>query len=185
MLEIVFFYIFSGSIILNYGVGLKQVLTLTKNPKCFFKDFLKTLFIAFFTASLTYVLNELIFVRLGIIELYPFFMTVFFVAVSFGVHSLVKTKGFDLTENYIVPFMIVLMSLTEGFSFVSTVLICVSGVISFYIFILLAFALRNRLKIYRKDEGERPFFMFLISMAVIFIAVYGFNASWFTLGLNS
>ena len=185
MLEIIFFYLFSGSIILNYGVGLKQVLTFKKNPKCFFKDFFKTLFIAVFTTCLTYVLNELIFVRLGIIELYPFFMTVFFVAFSFGLHTLVKTKGFDLTENYIVPFMIVLMSLTEGFSFVSTILICLSGVFSFYIFILLAFSLRNRFKIYGKDAGERPFFMLLISMAVIFFAVYGFNASWLTLGLNS
>ena len=79
--------------------------------------------------------------------------------------------------------MIVLMSLTEGFSFLSTILICVSGVLSFYLLILFVFALRTRFKIYQKDAGEKPFFMLLLGTAVLFIAIYGFNASWLNLGL--
>ncbi|MCI5541000.1 hypothetical protein SAMN02745152_00312 [Treponema berlinense] len=183
MLEIIFFYLFFGSIALYYGVGLKKILTIRKTPLCYLKDVLKSLFITVSVSSATFLLEEYVFARLGISEIYPFFMTIFFAAISYGIHRLIKTRVFDFTEDYIVPFMIVLMSLTEGFSFLSTILICVSGVLSFYLLILFVFALRTRFKIYQKDAGEKPFFMLLLGTAVLFIAIYGFNASWLNLGL--
>ena len=84
MLEIIFFYLFFGSIALYYGVGLKKILTIRKTPLCYLKDVLKSLFITVSVSSATFLLEEYVFARLGISEIYPFFMTIFFAAISYG-----------------------------------------------------------------------------------------------------
>ncbi len=185
MLKIIFYYLIFSSVVLYYGVGLDKILTAKKDASCWLKSLFKSLVTTAATTALTFCLDNFVFSRLGISEIYPYFMALFFITVSYGLHRLIKTSFFDIAEDYMIPFTIVLISIKEGFTFFSTLLICVCGVFSFYIFMLLAFSIRNRFSFYQKDSGVKSFYILVMSLAVIFIALYGFNASWLALGLNS
>lgn len=185
MLRIIFFYLFSGSLVLFYGVGLNEELKLKKNVFSWFKSIFETLLITLSTVSLTYFLSKFCLLRLGVEELAPFLAVLFFAGICFGLKKIIKSNYFNLSEKFIIPFLIVLVSLSEGFSFLSTVLICACCVFSFYLFMILVFSIRKRFSLYQKDTGLKPFYILLLSLAAVFVAIYGFNSSWLMLGLKS
>lgn len=185
MLKIIFFYLFSGSLVLFYGIGLDKELTLKKNVFCWLKSVLTTLLITLSTTSLTYFLSKFVFLRLGVEEITPFIAVLFFAGISFGLKIIFKSNYFNLSEEFIIPFLIILVSLSEGFSFLSTILICACCVFSFYLFMILVFSIRKRFSLYQKDAGLKPFYILLLSLAAVFVAIYGFNSSWLMLGLKS
>lgn len=185
MLKIIFFYLFSGSLVLFYGLGLDQELTLKKNVLSWLKNILKTLLLTVSTTSLTYFFNKFVLLSLGVEEILPFIMALFFAGITFGLKLIFKSNYFSLSEEFIIPFLIILVSLSEGFSFLSTILVCVCCVLSFYLFMILVFSIRKRFSLYQKDSGLKPFYILLLSLAAVFVAIYGFNSSWLMLGLKS
>jgi Na+-translocating ferredoxin:NAD+ oxidoreductase RnfA subunit len=183
MINLFLYYLFSSSIVLYYGTGINRIITLKKNKTAFIMSILKALLITVSSSVISYLINIFVLIPLGILSIFPFITALFFISISFCLHSLLKTGSFDLGEDYVLPFMVVLMSLNEGFSLVSVILINFSGVLSFYLLLLLVFALRRRFSLYQNEKGFKPYFVMLISISVIFIALYCTNVSWLTLDL--
>ena len=90
----------------------------------------------------------------------------------------------DITEDYAVPFIIILISLNEGAGIVSSLVISLSCIFSFYLLGVIIFALRRRFRLFGQEQGFKSITYLLISIAIIFIALFSWNASWFTIGLN-
>lgn len=179
MLSMVFYYVFSASVIFYYGVGLNRILTLKKTPRTFALSFCKAAAVTLCITSIGFLLENAVFIPLGIIDAAPFI-----VAASFSVHAFVRTGPFDLVEDYVVPFMIVLVSMTEGGTYIAALAIDLCSVVSFYLLLLIVFSLRRRFRLYQADEGFRPVLVIIMSLCAAFIAFYGANASWLDLGLN-
>lgn len=184
MINLVLYYLTAGSVILYYGTGFNRIITLKKNPISFLISFLKALIITISTSVLNYFICSLILIPLRILDIFPFVTALFFVIISFSLHSVIKTGSFDLGEDYVVPFMIVLISLNEGFSLLSVILISTASTLSFYLLLLLIFSIRRRFRLYQSEKGFKPYFIMLISLAVIFTALYCANASWLMLDLK-
>lgn len=185
MLSLVLYYILSSSIILYYGVGVNRIITLKKKTSAYILSLLKALIITCSTSSVCYLLNYFLLIPLQINEIFPFFTALVFVLISFGLHSLIKTGSFDLAEDYVVPFMIILISLNEGGTILTCLFINISSVFSFYLLLLILISTRRRFNLYQSEKGFKPYYIMLITICILFIAVYSINASWLMLDLNS
>ena len=61
MFSTLFFYIFSASVILVYGVGIKDLIQASEKPKDFLLYFLKTFFTVIFSVILTWLITKYVF----------------------------------------------------------------------------------------------------------------------------
>lgn len=184
MLSMIFYYVFSASVIVYYGAGLNRIIAMRKTPRTFVLSLAKTAVVTLVITSIGFLLDRFVFIPLGIIDVSPFVVAALFITASFSLHTLVRTGPFDIVEDYVVPFMIVLVSMTEGSSYLAALAIDLCSVVSFYLLVLIVFALRRRFRLYQADEGFKPILVIIMSLCAVFIAFYGANASWLDLGLN-
>ena len=180
----ILYYILSCSVILYYGFGINRLLTIKKDYKTYIKSFVKALLITASTTALSWCLIRFVLSVLDIIEFYPVLTSLFFIVISIAVHAFIKTAPIDITEDYAVPFIIILISLNEGAGIVSSLVISLSCIFSFYLLGVIIFALRRRFRLFGQEQGFKSITYLLISIAIIFIALFSWNASWFTIGLN-
>lgn len=185
MINSVFYYIFACSIILYYGVGMNRLLILKKDYVSFFKSILKAYLITGCTVSISYFAIRFALAPLSLTELYPYISAFSFLLISIPLHMFIRTGTADLAEDYAVPFLTILISLNEGESFFSALIISASCITAFYLFLLIIFAFRRRFKLYTTEEGLKPYALLLISIAVVIIALFCWNVSWLSIGINS
>ncbi|WP_149554186.1 hypothetical protein [Treponema pectinovorum] len=178
MTKLIFYYIFASSLIFYYGVGINRLLSLKRGVKTYLLSLSKTLFLTVLTTSFSYLLNFFVLKRLSAEVLMPLFMCIIFVALSFLFNFLIKAESFELGEDYVLPFMIVLMSLTESFSFVSALFISLASTASFYLLVLFVFALKKRFDLYKNGNELKSFNVLIFSIAVLLIIFYCSDVSF-------
>lgn len=184
MTRLIIYYIFSSSLIFYYGIGINRLLTLKKDYKTYFLSLLKTLCLTLLTTFLTFCLNVFVLKSLSLDVLLPLFMGLIFILLSYLFNLLIKIGPFDLGEDYVLPFMITLLSLTEGFSFATALIISATSTVSFYLLMLFIFALKRRFALYQKESELKSFNVLLFSIAVLLIIFYSSDASWLNFVLN-
>ncbi len=185
MLSTIIYYLISCSLILYYGVGINRLLTLRKDFKTFIKSICKSLIITVVTSTFTFFSIKIALAPLGLIELFPLVSVLFFAGISYFIHSVIKTTPMDLTEDYAVPYLISMISILESHGILTILLISISGVAGFYITGLLLASFRYRFCLYEKNQGFKPLSILLIGLALLFIGLYSWNASWLTIGIGN
>lgn len=178
MMETVFYYFLGASVIMYYGIGINRLLTFKKDVKSFFTGAAKTLILTLTNIAINWVLIRFIFSPLNISEIFPVFAIIIFSFLSFLSQLVYKTGIMEITEDYAVPFLSIILALCEGYSFLSSIIIGFCCITAFYCFVLLIISLRHRFQLYNREEGFKPFSFILISLAVVFIAFYSCNCSW-------
>ncbi|MBQ5998357.1 MAG: hypothetical protein IJL70_02670 [Treponema sp.] len=184
MFNSIFYYLFGCSVIFYYGIGLNRLLTLKKTYSSFLFNIIKSLIITLVPVTLSYFVMHFVLIPLKMVELFPFVTILILISVAIPVHMMIRTGTPDLTEDYALPFLSVILSLNEQTSLINGLVICICCISAFYLFLILIFAFRRRYRLYTSEDGFKPYTLLLISIAVVIIAFFGVNNSWLLHGLN-
>lgn len=184
MINLMLYYILSSSVVFFYGVGLNRLLIIKKDSHSFFISILRTFLVTNCVVIVSYAMSKFVLIPLNLSELFTFFVIFIFIGFSILFNLLLKIEPSDLTEDFVVPLLSIFISLNEGLSLFSCILITVSCIISFYTFLIMIFSYQKRFNLYSKSEGLKPFCLLLISFAIVIIALCSWNVSWLTAGLN-
>lgn len=184
MVSSILYYLFSATAILYYGIGVNRLLTFKMDFSSFAKSLFKVLILTVFNILIDYVFIKFVLIPLNILEFFSVVAVGFFTLICFLIHFFLKQLAFDFNDDFVVPFLIVFLSLIEGFSLVSCLVINLSLLVSFYGFLFLVYSLKLRFFSYDREEGVKPFALILISLSIVFIAFYSWNVSWINLALK-
>ncbi len=181
MLNTILFYLFSSSALLFYGIGANRTLMDSDSFSNRLVSFFKSCVVAAGTVSLSFIINKVLLIPLGLIEMYPFISIVLFIIISLFVEIFSSIGVRSTVTEFSVPFLSVLIALNEGITYAESMVISLTGVIVFYFMNIILWCLRGRIEVHYPDAGLKTISILLLSFAVIVIAVYGYNVSWFNL----
>lgn len=178
MFPTLFFYIFSASAILVYGVGIKDLIHHVEKPKDFLLYGLKTLFTVIFTVLLTWLITTYVFAKNNITDIFPFFLIficlIFAILFSFLIKLLFKKE----IKEYVLSFFISFIAVNEGFSLFNAIIIGLAGILSFYLLIPLLHSINKRINISTAHKDLKSTTLILLSIALLLIVLFSFNISW-------
>lgn len=183
MFSTLFFYIFSASVILVYGVGIKDLIQASEKPKDFLLYFLKTFFTVIFSVILTWLLTKYVFSKNNLTDLFPFFLV--FICISFCILfsfliNLIFKK--DIKE-FSLSFLISFISVNEGFSLVNAIFIAIASSLSFYLLIPVLYSIKKRINSSTANSHLKSTALVLLSIALLLMILFAFNISWFNFGV--
>ncbi|ULQ60022.1 hypothetical protein K7I13_01415 [Brucepastera parasyntrophica] len=176
---ILFFYAFSCSTVLLYGIGLERTLLDSGSDILFFKR-LSFFFIASILAVLilwfpvTYIV-----IPNGFFILVP----VFVIMVCEILYELTSQFFFSskkqFTGEQLFFLGVVFLSIAEAASFTESLLICVAAFLCFFVTTIILFSIRRRLSAsFTYSEEKRIPSLILVSMGLLSIVLFSADISW-------
>lgn len=181
MFSTLFFYIISASVILIYGVGVKDLIQTVDNPKNVVLFFLKTLFSVIFIVLISWPILTFVFAQNNISDIFPFFLLfitiLFSILFSFFIKLVLKIE----IKEFSLSFLIAFISINEGFSLPNALFIAIAATIAFYILIPIFYSIKNRINLSTANIDFKSFSLILLSIALFLFIMFSFNISWFNL----
>ncbi|MBR1535983.1 MAG: hypothetical protein IJ630_03490 [Treponema sp.] len=180
----VIYYLLSASAVLYYGIGINKTIShadslSTSTLTCF-----KSLFAASSTTAVSYLLTQWLLLPVGLQEIYPFIATLIFVLFTTLTEIFVGIGVRQSPIDFSIPLLSVFLGLNEGLSIGYAVLISCVSILSFYSMVILFHCVKERIGFYSKEGGIKTYSILLLCLAVIMLAIGGFNVSWFNLILG-
>lgn len=178
MISTILFYLFSTSAVLVYGIGVNRLLSMDDKFSSVIISFIKAAVVGIATSSLSFIFIRLFLIPLELAELFPFITVIVFILASFLVEIFVSIGVKNSASEFAVPLLSILLGLNEGTSILEVMIITVFSIAIFYILYAVIFCLRGRISVHTPDAGLKNYSIIFLSLAVIIVALYGWNASW-------
>ena len=175
---VVLYYIASASAVLFYGIGIARTISMKEDASRTALSCVKALSCASATASVSFLVNCWLLVPVGLSELFPFVSTLVFLVFSALIEIFIGVGIGKSPAEFSVTLLSVLISLNEGLSVGHAVVIACSCVASFYLVVLIFRSIRSRVGFYTDPRGIRVYPVLFLSLAVVILAIFGWNLSW-------
>jgi Na+-translocating ferredoxin:NAD+ oxidoreductase RnfA subunit len=178
LLDTLFFYSFSCSTLLVYGLGLEKSFLGSRPGMPFLSRFpAVVLELLLSVVSLWFVQSSML-VPAGMYYLMP--ITVVLIC---GISHLLSVLIFpslrsDNTGERLFYFGLSYLCVSEGASFVDAIIIAVAGLLSFFLLTVILFAIRARIASARVHPDIKGSPLVLISMGLLCTVLYAADASW-------
>lgn len=181
-LDTFLYYALFSSAVLIYGIGLNRIseLGVTKLYSVIF--YIKAVFTILITSVLTWLVTSRILVPLKLVEIFPVLCFLIFVCINSFIEALIRLTTGISTSEFIVSFLIVLLSIMESVSIINSIIICVSCFVAFLILIPLCYAFKYRFCSNGNTINEKYYCTFLFFIAVLVMLISGFDISWLSFG---
>lgn len=177
-LEIFFVYTVSCSTLLFFGVGLEKAFFATRMREIFSPSLPSFLANALATVSALWFLTNSVLVPYGLEPLAPM-LAVFVSGIVQTFISLVVPRPYLApTGEKLFLFGTILLALYQADSFASAIVIVFASLASFAVLSILMLAIRERVASGRSRVDWKGAPLMLISLGLIFIALYSADASW-------
>jgi hypothetical protein len=177
------YYTLFSSIVLFYGIGLNQFTVVGEDKANQIIFLLKAVLSIYSTAILTYLIVAFILVPLELVEIFPVICLLIFVAFNSFAEGLVRlTTGTDTTE-FVISFLIVLISIFQSNSILETLVICISCICGIFILLPFIHVFRNRLMSFGQAYFEKYLCIFFIFLSILLILISVFDVSWLNGGM--
>jgi len=181
ILSTFFYYIFFSSSVLMLGIGIDKI-----SETSFFNHrsiifFLKVIFTIFLSTILSWLFTQYILVPLKLYELFP--MTTFFIfaCISAFIEALIRITAKKSTTEFVVSFLIILLSVSESSSIIFSLVIPTSCLFS--LFFTIPFVNTFKKSILSKEKYKKNYFSILfLFLAVLIMIISVFDVSWLCRG---
>lgn len=184
MLATMMYYLISASAVLFYGIGLNKSISYSDSFSSSALTCFKSLFAASSTTAVSYMLVNWLLIPAQLAELFPFLATLVFILFSTLTEIFIGVGVRQSPVDFSIPLLSVFLALSEGCSLGLAVMISCMSIISFYCMILVFHCVRQRIGFYTTQGGLKTYCVLLLCLAVVMIAIDGFNVSWFNLYLD-
>lgn len=177
------YYTLFASVALIYGIGLNKVIEsgISKFNDLIF--YIKASLSILITSVLTWLIINYILVPLTLVELYPLMALLVFVCINTFLEALVRlTIGISTTE-FVISFLIILLSLSESTSILNTIIICLASYVALLITIPFSITFKKRACSNGNFLDDKYFGLFFIFLAIIILIVTTWDIGWLGQGV--
>lgn len=177
------FYTLFCSIVLIYGVGINKIADFHSDSKQNIVLVTKMVISILLTSILSWVVTTTLLMPLKLIELYPVTSLLIFICINVFLEAIVRiTTGRNTTE-FIVSYLIVIISLSESTSLINTIIICMSCFLSFILLWPFITTFKNKLKSNGQRINETYYSILFFFLAILILIVSVFDISWLNSGV--
>lgn len=184
MISIVIYYLLLASAVLFYGIGVHKSISHSDSLASSVLTCFKSLFSASSTTAVSYILINWLLVPVQLTEIFPFIATMVFILFTTLTEIFIGIGVRKSPVDFSIPLLAVFLGLNEGASIGYAVAISCLCIISFYSMLIVFLCVRQRVSFYTAEGGLSSYCVLLICLAVIMIAIYGVNVSWFNIYLD-
>lgn len=177
-----FLFAFSCSTVLMYGIGLEKAYQDARSLSHLLSRLPILALELFLAIPASRALVELLLVRHGMTELTPIIVVFTCAVIHLLISSFVPASAPADTGEKIFYFGTVYLSLSEGIGYVSSLLISLSALLSFFVVTLILVAVRDRFATSRISDDWRGAPLILVSLGLLFIVLYSADVSWWLQG---
>lgn len=183
ILNSLFYYILFCSSVLIYGIGFNRESVMCNSPRKILFSAIKTYACVIISFVLTFLINKSLLIPLNIVEIYPFFSLIIYIAITVFFEILIQITTKKTSSEFAVSFLTLLLSVNEAMSIPEGILICASCLTAFYILIPVLYALEKRMESSTTNDIFKQKSLIFLSMVIIMIALYSFKISWLNSGV--
>lgn len=176
------YYILFASSILIYGIGLNQTVEIGQARFENFTSLLKVLISIYSTSILSYLVTTRILITIGLVELFPLVCLLMYVCINSFLEALIRITTGTSSSEFIISWLIIIISVTESTSLINSLIVCTSCLISFVIITPLVYAFRTRIYIEKKLKG-RHYSLIMFFMCVLLLLISVFDIGWMNPGV--
>lgn len=176
------YYVLFSSSILIYGIGLNQTVEIGQAKFENFTSLLKVLISIYSTSILSYLITTRILITIGLLELFPLICLLLYVSINSFLEALIRITTGNSSSEFIISWLIVIISVTESTSLVNSLIICTSCLFSFVFITPIVYAFRKRIYIEEKLK-ERHYSLIMFFMCVLLLIISVFDIGWMNPGV--
>ncbi len=171
------YYVCFASTALVYGIGLNRVADIDYYSDKKLIYFVKIVISIFISSVISEFFVSKLLVPLELVEIYPIICILVFGIINTLLEGIFRVStGFSYTE-FILSFIVVILSVSESHSIINTIVISGSCLISLGLVIPVVMAFRKR--IIDNDKNQEKYlsrFFFLIAILILILSV--FDITW-------
>lgn len=177
------YYTLFASAVLIYGIGINSVAEIGIYKINNVTYFIKVVISIFSSAVLTWIVTSKILAPIKLVELYPLIAFLIFICINTFLEAIIRiTTGISSSE-FLVSYLILLISISESTSLLYTMLICASCFISFIIIVPFCFTFKNRIKNDGYSIDEKYYSLFFIFLGLLILIMSCWDILWLTQGV--
>lgn len=177
------YYTLFASAVVIYGIGINTVAEIGIYKIHQVTYFIKVIISIFSSSILTWIVTATILAPLQLIEVYPLIAFLIFICINAFLEGLIRlTTGISSSE-FIVSYLIVLLSVSESTSIVNTIIICFSCLIAFTILVPFCFTFKDRIKTDGYTIDEKYYSLFFIFLGLLILLTSAWDVLWITPGV--
>lgn len=177
------YYILFCSSVLIYGIGFNRESVMCNYPRKVLFNAVKSYACVIISFLLSFFINKSLLIPLEIIEIYPFFSLIIYIAITVFFEIIIQVATKKSSAEFAVSFLILILSLNEASAVVEGIFICTGCLTAFYILIPILYALDKRMETSSANNMFKQKSLIFLSMVIIMIALYSFNISWLNSGV--
>lgn len=177
------YYTLFASVVLVYGIGMNKVVETGISKFYSFIYYLKASISILASSVLSYLIIAYILLPINIVELYPLMCFLVFICINTFLEALVRlTTGITTTE-FVVSFLIILLSCSESSNILNCIIICLSSYIALIITIPFSITFKRRLCSNGNFLDEKYFSLFFIFLAILILVITTGDIVWLSKGV--
>lgn len=182
-LDIFLYYTLFTSSVLIYGIGVNKIVEIGITKKINILSYIKAVISILSTSMVGWIVTTFVLVPISLVEYFPLVIFLLFVAINTLIEGLMRLTTGKSYSEFIISFLIVLLSIFETTSFLDTVVICVSCFCSIILLIPFSIIFKKRLCSNGKLLDEKYYSFILIFFAVIILILSVWDIGWLTPGV--
>ena len=182
MLNNIWYYLFCGSAVFIYGIGINRSILVSREPAHLLLDAVKLFLSVTATSLLTYLIVVNLLSPAKIVEIYPFMAVLIFSVISVFIEAIVRITAHTSLAEYTVSVLCILLAVNESSSLTECLLNSVLCVLSYYLSIPVLFSMRKRIELSNASDDFQNMSLLFFSIAILLVILLAWNVSWLNLG---
>ncbi len=182
-LDTFLYYTLFASAVLFYGIGINRVKEIGISNFYSITFYIKAALNILGTSMLTWLITSNILIPLKLVELFPIICFLIFAVLSSFLEALIRLTTGKSTAEFVVSFLIVLLSIFESTSLINSIVICFSCFAAIIVLLPLCYAFKFRFSVYGAFAIEKYYTLFLFFLAILIIILTTFDISWISEGV--
>ncbi len=176
------YYTFFASAILIYGIGLNRFVDFKINLSTQIPLCIRIIISIVATSVISWLIGSITLVRLDLTELYPLICFLIYIVINTFIEALIRLTTSKSTSEFIIPFLIILLASSEGTSFLNTLIIAASCMVSILLFIPFLYSFIHRIAGHTSSKNKE-FSLFFVFLAMLLLVIYVWDISWLNTGV--
>ncbi len=173
-----FLYFFTMSACLIYGIGIKNLLENPEKIHTVFSVYIKNIIGVSLAIIAMRLLLIFVLIPYHMTFLFPFFTLLLLVIGSMFIKEARNNAFTTQISDFTLSYFSVFLAVNEGTSFASSLIIGFATITSFYILVYVLYAINKKNLSVIVSSNFKTLSLMLITMAIILLALYGWNVSW-------
>ncbi len=182
-LDTFLYYSVFASSVLIYGIGVNKIIEVEITKDINVLNYLKAIISILSTSMLVWLITNYILMPINLIEFFPLLALLLFVAINTFVEGLMRLTTGKSYSEFIISFLIVLLSIFESSSFLNTILICAGCFASILLLIPFNITFKKRLCSNGQLLDERYYGYILIFFAILILILSVWDIGWLNEGV--